>query len=135
MSALLFKKTCPCTILPPIFLIFQIPPSGGGNQNLLHSFRKVGGRVRTMYIYYIYSLRKSNTEHCIIVGRRRCKATLLGTWRFLPGDGQSFSMINISVHHVLKCMSCHGDNREGTILFMITDIISYIYIYIYIYMK
>ena len=22
-----FKKTCPCTILPPPFLIFHIPPS------------------------------------------------------------------------------------------------------------
>ena len=30
-----FKKTCPCTILPPPFKVFQIPPSGGGNQNLL----------------------------------------------------------------------------------------------------
>ena len=28
------KKTCSCAI-PPLFLIFQAPPSGGGNQNLL----------------------------------------------------------------------------------------------------
>ena len=36
-----FKKTCPCTILPPPFLIFQIP-----RQNLLtppHPFKKKEG--------------------------------------------------------------------------------------------
>ena len=36
------KRTCPCTILPPLFKIFQIPPSGEGNQNLLPSPLKRG---------------------------------------------------------------------------------------------
>ena len=36
------KRTCPCTILPPLFKIFQIPPSGKGNQNLLPSPLKRG---------------------------------------------------------------------------------------------
>ena len=31
----LFKKTCPCTIVPPLFLFFIFFPSKGGNQNLL----------------------------------------------------------------------------------------------------
>ena len=40
-----FKKTCPCTILPPPFFNFSDPPSGGGNQNLLPTtFKKRGGR-------------------------------------------------------------------------------------------
>ena len=30
-----FKKTCPCTVLPPHFLIFSDSPSDGGNQTLL----------------------------------------------------------------------------------------------------
>ena len=29
-------------ILPPLFLVFRIPPSGGGNQNLLPPFKKGG---------------------------------------------------------------------------------------------
>ena len=27
-----FRKTCPCTILPPLFLIFQSPPPGKKTQ-------------------------------------------------------------------------------------------------------
>ena len=45
-----FKKTLPLTILPPPFLVFQIPPlSGGGNQNLLPPFKNKGG-VQTMFM-------------------------------------------------------------------------------------
>ena len=39
-----FKKTCPCTILPPPFLIFHISLSGGGNQ------KKAGAGVQTMHL-------------------------------------------------------------------------------------
>ena len=35
-----FKKTYPCTVLPPPFLIFSDSPSEGGNQTLLLPFRK-----------------------------------------------------------------------------------------------
>ena len=39
-----FKKTCPCTILPLHFLIFQIPPpSKGGNQNSPPPLKRIGG--------------------------------------------------------------------------------------------
>ena len=34
------QKTCPCTILPTSFLIFQIPPSKEHNQTLLTPFSK-----------------------------------------------------------------------------------------------
>ena len=45
----LFKNTCPCTIFLPPFLIFQIPLSPGGNQNLLSPpLKKGGGGVRAM---------------------------------------------------------------------------------------
>ena len=36
-----FKKTCPCTVLPPPYLIFQIPFSEGGDQTLLSPLKKV----------------------------------------------------------------------------------------------
>ena len=38
-----FKKTCPCTILPPPFLIFQIPPLLGYSKFTSPSFKKEGG--------------------------------------------------------------------------------------------
>ena len=39
-----FKKNGPCTIIFHLhFSIFQIPPSEGGNQNLLTPFKKMGG--------------------------------------------------------------------------------------------
>ena len=36
-----FKKICPCPVLPPPFLIFQILPSEGSNQTLLPPLKKV----------------------------------------------------------------------------------------------
>ena len=38
-----FKKTCPCTIIPPPSFNFSDPPSRGGNQNLLLPHLKKGG--------------------------------------------------------------------------------------------
>ena len=47
-----FKRICLCTILPPpFFVIFQIPLSGGGNQNLLPPALKQGGRGPNYVIY------------------------------------------------------------------------------------
>ena len=50
----LFKKTCPCTIIPPHYLIFQIPPTnrglggGGGGPNY-------GIKIQTIWkMYQIY---------------------------------------------------------------------------------
>ena len=44
-----FKNTCPCAIFPPLFLIFQVPPSRWYNQNLLLHFRKKGGEGGRKY--------------------------------------------------------------------------------------
>ena len=41
-----FKKTCPCTVLPPHFLIFSDSPSDGGNQTLLPPLQKKSLCVR-----------------------------------------------------------------------------------------
>ena len=50
-----FEKTCPCTILPPLFKFFRspFPPLGRGNQNLL--FLPPRGRrgVQTMFNHYV----------------------------------------------------------------------------------
>ena len=46
-----FKKTCPCTILPPPFFNFSDPPSREGNQNLLPPpFKKGGGEGDPNYV-------------------------------------------------------------------------------------
>ena len=51
-----FNKTCPCTIFPPsIFNFSDPPPSRGGNQNLLPSFKK-GWGIRTMIEVVLKSL-------------------------------------------------------------------------------
>ena len=38
-----FKKTCPCTILPPLFLIFPIPPLWGRYLKFTFPLLKKGG--------------------------------------------------------------------------------------------
>ena len=38
-----FKKTCPCTILPPLFLIFLIPPLWGRYLKFTFPLLKKGG--------------------------------------------------------------------------------------------
>ena len=55
-----FKKTCPCTMLPPPFSIFRLyplPTSEGGNQKLLSPFKN-GAGVRTIphrnFVHILY---------------------------------------------------------------------------------
>ena len=65
----LFKKTCPCTIIPPHFLIFQIPPSEENNWNLLpfSSKRGSGGEgggqnygIKIQTIWKMYQIYENN---------------------------------------------------------------------------
>ena len=52
MSTPPFKKTCPCTIIPPLFLIFQIPSTfGGGNQYLLLPLKRGGANYVMQHIF------------------------------------------------------------------------------------
>ena len=43
---LFLRRTAPALYFYPFFLLFLIRPSGGGPQNLLPPFKKVGGRSK-----------------------------------------------------------------------------------------
>ena len=47
----LLRESASAPYFHPLFLIFQIPPSGGGNQNLLPPALKQGGRGPNYVIY------------------------------------------------------------------------------------
>ena len=55
VSPLLLRGIAPALYFHPLLLIFQIPPSGGGNQNLLSLVLKKSGPN-----YVIYNLYKKN---------------------------------------------------------------------------
>ena len=79
MPARLFKKTCLCTVLPSLFLIFQIPPLWGENQNSHTLFKKEDGKrggVRTIFLWRL-SIQKHPKSP--ITEKRRNKAKYL-TW-------------------------------------------------------
>ena len=52
----LFKKSCPCYILPPPFFnnSDSLPTPGGGNHNLLPALKKRVERGGPKYEIYIY---------------------------------------------------------------------------------
>ena len=59
----LLREPAPAPYFHPLFLIFQIPPSWGGNQNLLAPTLKRGERGSELC--YIQSLKEKPTSHLI----------------------------------------------------------------------
>ena len=60
------RGPAPAPYFHPLFLIFQIPPSGGGNQNLLPPTLKRAERGRGgSKLCYIQSLKEKPTSHLI----------------------------------------------------------------------
>ena len=58
------REPAPALYLHPLFLIFQIRPFGGSNQNLLPPALKQGGEVQTM-LYTIFR-RKTNLKRDLL---------------------------------------------------------------------
>ena len=62
-----FKKTWPCTILPPTFFNFSdSSPPGGGNQDSLPPYKKEGGGVPSyLYPLHIHNLAIFRALECL----------------------------------------------------------------------
>ena len=69
-----FKRTCPCTILPPPFLIFQIPPSGGGKRNFRLQHMRCVITCACLCTCLKHWRRTKKSMPCLIKKASRCAA-------------------------------------------------------------
>ena len=87
-----FKRTCPCTILPPPFLIFQIPPSDGGNQNVFYRFIYC---IQLWFTKYLPIIQLINTNKTILKYNRNQNYIILQLQTQFTTAGSRFPVFNV----------------------------------------